>query len=632
MSKSHMVEYPATQDKTVDPLKVRKDGETDPYAGMSDEDRVKEMEKETRLNKYKEWIVAGMEAKKSVEWEWFVRKSYLDGNHWVQWNSQTNSLETIGQGNKFKTTINKIYQTCRAVRAYITKHDPKWEVMAQDLDKKVFNKAIGSEKFLETYWFQEQVKRKIKELVGDAMYASCGHLWFHWDSDKKWLISEAVEPFDFIPDPTAQDYLEYTDALFVVRSRIKKVNELADDTRFDEVERLKIISDDKLAASDIKTSLIQMTPGANTKTWMDKKDLNTCLTFEGYYRVDEDNDKGGNINHFIITNTAILVDESTMFSDMPARTYHTDIETNKQYTQGWVKNLIAPQKILDTLEGSTLEFNHVISRGRYVTEKGSGVSSVYNKHGQIIEKNKGSYFEQLPMQSQPVTVENQITRANRYIEDMGASHDAFMGRMPTGANSGVAIETLLAGEENNLSDLRDNLSIFLISTAKFILKSFSRHMVDIYTFYAQEPNEKEPNFYALTGKKSPNAPTDKKKEVTVQFDGTNKKVTVESIVEDNNIRVTIGTWIGTGKLDSQDRLIKLYDAKLIDQQTVLEFFNAPNIPRIIENTTKRLFEEAAAQAAVSNLPGTMPATKLPGMGGGAPQATLGVPPPISQGQ
>src|SRR3990167_7546347 len=106
-------------------------------------------EEVSRHELYSQWIVASKEAKAPIEWEWFVRKNFLEGNHWIKFNQATNSLEQIGSGNRFKTTINEVYRITRAVRNYVTKHHPKWEVMAQDIKANVYNKALSSERFLD---------------------------------------------------------------------------------------------------------------------------------------------------------------------------------------------------------------------------------------------------------------------------------------------------------------------------------------------------------------------------------------------------------------------------------------------------------------------------------------------------
>lgn len=570
---------------------------------------------QTQMEKHEmfsQWLVAGKKAKEPIEWEWFVRKAYLDGNHWIRWNTTSKSIERVNDGNRWKTTINETYRITRAIRNYVTKYDPKWDVMATDADKGVYQKAEGSERLLDTFFMESKFGMRIKETVGDAMWASVGHVWFWWDAVKQWLMCETVGPFDFIPDPTARDYLAYSDAKFVARAFARKAADIKRDTRFSNLD--EVVADNLVAASDMKTTLLQLSPGINQNAWVNNKDLETTMCYELYYRTSEDNEKGGNISHAIITPTTILLDEPTRFKDdMPARTYHTDIETGQQYTQGWVKNLIPPQKIIDYNESSTLEYNHIFGKGRYITDKDSGVSQIVNENGQIMTKRRGSYFEQLRADPLPSTVENQTKRALLYMENLGAAHDAFAGRMPTGAESGKAIEALQLGEENNLGDLRTNFDDFMVSSGEFILRAFSRHRVNPRVLFEDDQEHPDtPKMSAVIGDSSPLKPS----EMNITYNKKQFKVPVERIIENNKVRVTVGTWIGSGKLGSQDTLMKMAEVGIIPIQTVLEYYNAPNIPRIMDLLAKQQADKARMNAAVSNPPGTVPAVDASGNQGG----------------
>ncbi len=582
------------------------DGNASPVALTPEED--------AKLQLFKSWVDAGKNAKKPIEWEWFVRKNYLDGNHWVRFNQVTQTIEQVSTGNKYQVTINEIYRITRAIRAYVTKHQPKWEVIATNTTDKVYIKSEASERLLDTYYTEEHIKMKLKNIVYDGLYASVGHIWFWWDAEKRWLCSIGVDPFDFIPDPTAEDIFEYSDAQFVARAFKTKVNALKTDKRYQHTDL--VVADNLLAASDMKVALMQLTASAQPNSWTDQKDLETVIGIDMYYR-----DSEWNVRHCVFTSTSLLVDESTRFMSIPARTYHTDTETGKQYTQGWVKNLIGPQKMINQLESNTLEWNHIMAKGRYVADKRSGVTSVINKNGQIILKNTGTYFQQLATQSEPVTVENQITRAKRYVEDSGAAHDAFVGRMPTGANSGIAINTLQAGEENNLVDLRDNLDDFYISCGRLILQSFARYKQNIMVMFEDDNASNTKKMYAAVGNSSPI----KMKETNVTYNGKVYKVPLSRILEENNVRVSVGTWLGTNKAGAQDTLLKMADAKIIDGQTVLEYFNAPNIPAIMSRVRSDAHMKAILDTAVKSAPGSVPAMDM-GQGN-APMGQVPTAPP-----
>jgi len=148
--------------------------------------------------------------------------------------------------------------------------------------------------------------------------------------------------------------------------------------------------------------------------------------------------------------------------------------------------------------------------------------------------------------------------------------------------------------------------------------------------FNQSQDKEEPDMFAAVGNQSPI----KAKDVPVSYNGEIKKVKLERIMEDNNIQVTMGTWLGMSKMGSETKLLELTKAGLIDPQTALEFYNAPNIPRVMDRLMKKKSEEALLQAAVGQAPGTVPAIDMmggQGAPGGVPQGMpMGAPPPGKQ--
>ncbi|MCZ2338974.1 MAG: hypothetical protein LC127_12465 [Chitinophagales bacterium] len=57
-----------------------------------------------------------------------------------------------------------------------------------------------------------------------------------------------------------------------------------------------------------------------------------------------------------------------------------------------------------------------------------------------------------------------------YIQLIGAANEAFVGQTPTGVKSGIAIETLIASNFNQLSDLVNNLANTLAKLGEDILQ------------------------------------------------------------------------------------------------------------------------------------------------------------------
>jgi hypothetical protein len=60
-----------------------------------------------------------------------------------------------------------------------------------------------------------------------------------------------------------------------------------------------------------------------------------------------------------------------------------------------------------------------------------------------------------PMSSTPF---NQIDNIKDYMQNIGAAHEAFIGKAPAGVTAGIAFETLVANAYTNIIDPIDNLA------------------------------------------------------------------------------------------------------------------------------------------------------------------------------
>jgi hypothetical protein len=76
----------------------------------------------------------------------------------------------------------------------------------------------------------------------------------------------------------------------------------------------------------------------------------------------------------------------------------------------------------------------------------------------------------MDMKPQGNDVEKQIAQLGQYMQQIGAANEAFLGQTPAGVKSGIAIETLVANNYVNLSDLISNLATTLEGLGQAILK------------------------------------------------------------------------------------------------------------------------------------------------------------------
>jgi hypothetical protein len=265
---------------------------------------------------------------------------------------------------------------------------------------------------------------------------------------------EVLDPFDTYIDPYAQTA---EDARYLVKVMSKPLELLKKNPNYDK-EALDLIgSTDKMSESDYKDLILNNlhdTGGIKGnvilhETW--------CMTEEG-------------VRVITTCDNQILRNDLTEFENLPFVFYHPDINLSTVYGEGWVKNIVNINKALNYLETSRLQYNIIFNKGKMLVPKGAGVKNITNAHGQKIEYKPGFKPEVMDMKPQGNDVEKQIAQLGQYMQQIGAANEAFLGQTPAGVKSGIAIETLVANNYVNLSDLISNLATTLEGLGQAILK------------------------------------------------------------------------------------------------------------------------------------------------------------------
>lgn len=131
----------------------------------------------------------------------------------------------------------------------------------------------------------------------------------------------------------------------------------------------------------------------------------------------------------------------------------------------------------------------------------------------------------------------------------------------------------------NQADLVDNLEDCLVKVAQKILKEISEHF-DVPKIMKVLGKSGNPEHFAIVGEKAAGRRSKDKVRIGVdEFD-------LAVIGADNEIRVTIGSWLAYTKDAQQDKLRELFQAGIIDQQTFLENAEFGDVQGIVERTRK----------------------------------------------
>lgn len=545
----------------------------------------------SRLKESKDWRID------KVEKQWMINYAYYRGLQNLRYDTGSKRLIWTDD-DPLKFYVNLIYATVRAVKSVVTRSQPRWDVEPMphtDLEGEQ-GALLGG--FMNVLFEKLKMKPLIKKAVMYAMLYGVGIFQYGFDSEaddgegELWV--EAHDPFDVYIDPlTPPDNVQY-----IIKAMRKRISDIENNPLYSNVDKLK--ADNKYSESEYKEMLGQKAYGGMRTSETD----GTVIIYEAWCRKD------GKIHVITTAGDYLLRHEETDLEKIPFILYFPDTTMGEVYGEGWVKHIIPLNRALNYLERSTLEYNVIFSKGKYITDTDSKIKGITNEHGQILRVPRGSTLTQVDMKPLPSTPFNQVENILRYIQDVGASHEALMGRAPTGVTAAIALEQLVANSLNNIADLVDNLEIALAQLGEELLSL----AYDKYTLTKRFKTE-------LNGNKVLAAAGGRDVENVNIPD-----VAFLKLPERTRIRVRITSGMAVTKGGQQELLAQLRSGGDIDRRSLLEKFDQD--ADLIE---RRLFEER--QGLPISEDGMTPDEMAQMQGsaqGGAPQVELPVGAPPEQ--
>lgn len=569
-----------------------------PVITKVDSDVIDRLKLQDLKSEAESYFNSAADSRKRYDWEWLTRDLYRRGYQFSNYDksSRTVVLSTRGQ---VKIPINLAWSQMRVIRNQVTSFRPKWEILPRGKSEEMLNNARYSGKLLDYFFDKFKLKKKLKDTIVQALTYSVGGPWqIGYDPDGDEGEGEVfiwdIDTYDFYVDPKATTL---DDAEFCGKAVRKPLEEIKTDTKYTFKEPLEH-GEHKVAESEYKQFLIQ---AIRQQGHYEEAAEEGAILKEMYVKVrvsedkkeelakelkknDQDADKlrQGEVLTRVVTYLDFLADplrvQLLRRSDFPFVLYDGDSNPQEIYGPSWMRHIIPMNRVLNALESSVFEYNYRYAKGRLVIDKNSGVRLVNNQHGGIIEKNKGAEVTSLPLQPLPVSYQNQIENMRRYIEDIGGAHDISLGRIPTGVKSGVGIAELKSADATNQQDYVDNLEIFLVEVAQKILREVADNY-DAPKLVKALGKGGDPDHFAVIGEKN-SENRRRKTEVKIGMDVFDLAV----IGQNNEIRVTVGSWLAHTKSAQQEKLKELFEAGLIDQKTFLEHTEFADVQNIVERT------------------------------------------------
>lgn len=538
----------------------------------------------TRLDR--EWSSA-QSNRKEIDWQWFMYDLWVNGNHYAKWDKNTQQIvTTIRDKGKVKIVINKVYTTLRSVRNFVLRNRPKAEVTPDDLTEETKGEVSKLNKYLDFLHDKLRLRTKLKGTLWHALKYSVGYWQVIWDEEEQEVDVNVCDPYDLYWDPVATSP---DDAKYCILAVRRNVDDLKNDPKY-KINDMK--GDELLAASSMKSRLLQAEKGM--RSFGDNKGSSTVIVREHWYwetQETEGKDKEGQPTKnrerklmvcAIAGDKVIRPPEDSKLNRFPFFKLAADVEPLSMYGTGWVKNLIPVNRALDRLESQVAEYNDIMNKGKWVADKGSGVRVINNENGQIIEKRRGYEVRQESIYPLSAAVFQQIENMNRYMEDIGGQHEASLGRIPSGAKSGKALEALQVGDSNNMSEIVENVEEFLEEVYEYILYLASQKYQFARTIIPPTISG-EREFINIIGEDA--------KELAPEG------ATV--IPEKNSVDVKITSWLANTTQARQEILKELYQLQAIDQETLLEGYGVGSVSDIVKKTKEQKLETAATDIEVN---------------------------------
>jgi hypothetical protein len=393
----------------------------------------------------------------NVELQWFVNYMYYMGYQNIKYDPVTGNIVKDAK-DPLNFYINYTYMITRAVRNAVMRTQPQWDVDALpygDLDPQE-SRLLGE--YLGFEYDKLGMNALINKVVLYGLLYGLGIFQYGYDANADYgegnVWVDTLDPFDTYIDPYATTA---KDARYIIKVMSKPLDLIKENSNYDKEALDNIQSTEKMSESDYKDLIMNNLHDSGYVKGNAILHESWCMTEEG-------------VRVITTCQNEILRNEITDFENLPFVFYKPDINLSTVYGEGWVKNIVNINKALNYLETSRLQYNIIFNKGKLLVPKGAGIKNVTNAHGQKIEYKPGFKPEVMDMKPQGSDVERQIGQLGQYMQQIGAANEAFLGQTPAGVKSGIAIETLVANNYVNLSDLISNLATSLEDLGEAILR------------------------------------------------------------------------------------------------------------------------------------------------------------------
>jgi hypothetical protein len=549
------------------------------FIGEKEWDKAKDEEK---ISYCESLLEDTKKSREQMDLEWYQNYQFEQGNHYMAINTVTGSLEVNPprRRGEVRMVVNKIRSSKRAIQNYVTRSQPKWEIVPGDTDEETIKNARRIGKTMDYLYRRLHLEQTVFGIVDTGLSHSVGVVEVDWDEEAEGGVGQVRirlhDPFDVWIDKRATLYAGRLVSRFVAKTVVKSVDEVKSDKKYDERARKKVEPDEELAASRLKAKIIRKEIGSDDEHTIPRTTIKEFFLWD-----DEKNSKKGHIKLFTYAGNQILREEDLENTEYPIYIFQIQMNPLRVYQRAWVTDSIPLNKAIDRAVSQKLMYMNQALVYRIIAEKGHGAMVVSNEMGEVLEVNKGRAFQQMTMNPIPQGYDSVSTEFSSFLEDMMGAHDAALGRIPSGARSGDTLEAIQAADANNLVGLTASLESFLSVIGERILNIIANKYQTSRIVKISEPEEGQ-EYLKVIGQGSKQRP------------GGSTVIT-----EDNEVIVKIGSWLGHTMEAKRDTLLKLGEMGVLPAEEILRQFEFPNVEDLSSKARDQRLEQGQMDLAVA---------------------------------
>lgn len=450
-------------------------------------DNKEDQELVTQVDKVWKYL---QEARRRREYDWFLNDQFYHNNQYLKYNVAARRVQSVPVERMLdRVTINKTYQQVRGIVNFLNAEHPSMGVRPGDQADDAYLRA-KKEKALYDYWYRHlQINKVNKKVSLNGCKYGPGWAKVTWDQDalaptkpfvmddgstQKFQYGEltvgALDTFEVYPDPMAK---EKSDMRYIVHAPVRTISELQNNDLYMNTD--KLVPDNRLAASNLKQSEIRLNLASGSQFAAGQPNgMDTIVTIEMFRKLFSKISGKWEIWVTTFTNGGILLrNEKWPIDEFPFEFFTTDVVDMIVEAKGVIHNIREPNRALNEMVSQVHESARIMGKLNWLMPRGSNVNVITDETGQFIEYDitPGGKPEPAGAPNLPPYIMQHISQLGMFIEDIGGMHASFNGKAPFAQASGDLVDTLSAGDQNNLTMLRDNFDDYNVRLARLMFKT-----------------------------------------------------------------------------------------------------------------------------------------------------------------